>query len=221
LSFAAREVTAIVGRTGAGKTSLLLAVLQLVPYEGSVEVDGLPLSSVQPEVARRRLVGAVPQQPLLFAGDVRWNLDPEGQWTDDELWAALEAVGLKSVCAQDPRGLSTPLVGREQSSSGTGSGLAVSLSQGQRQLLCAARVLLRKQRVVMLDEVTSTLPQETAVATLQDMVDRFKASDATVLLVTHQEEVTSCCERIVTVADGRVVGDERRESNEELDFVSI
>lgn len=207
LDFAPREVAAIVGRTGAGKTSLLLAILQMVPYTGLIEVDGCQLSLLAPEDVRRRIVGVVPQQPLLFSGTLRWNLDPDGTCDDAQLWDVLRAVGLHQSCSRDSRGLAVPVVGREGSAGG-GSG-AIALSQGQQQLLCAARVLLRRQRVVMLDEVSSTLPQETAVTTVLDMVARFKAADATVLLVTHQDEVACICERVITLAEGHIFSDTR------------
>eukprot|EP00928_Gymnodinium_smaydae_P048848 TRINITY_DN32714_c0_g1_i1.p1 TRINITY_DN32714_c0_g1~~TRINITY_DN32714_c0_g1_i1.p1 ORF type:complete len:1195 (+),score=136.76 TRINITY_DN32714_c0_g1_i1:262-3585(+) len=207
LRVAAQESIAVVGRTGAGKSSLLLAILQLVPHEGCVEVDGVLLSSLPSERTRRRFVGVVPQHPLLFVGSLRWNLDPHGEWENSDLRAALETVGLNHLCDEHSLGLEVPLVSREHGSTKVGDGAAVSLSQGQCQLLCAARILLRKQRVVLLDEVTSTLPQETASATVRSMVSHFKSTDAAVLLVTHKDEVVSCCERIVTISRGEVISD--------------
>mmetsp|Transcript_109776 Transcript_109776/g.354170 ORF Transcript_109776/g.354170 Transcript_109776/m.354170 type:complete len:790 (+) Transcript_109776:306-2675(+) len=192
LSFAECEAAAIVGRTGAGKTSLLLSVLQLVPYTGSIMVGGWKLSALSPTDVRTHLVAVVPQQPVLFLGNLRHNLDPEGRHSDTELRDALAAVGLRSLC-----GALAPTEGR------------LVLSQGQQQMLSAARALLRRPRVVLLDEVTACLPSEAAKGALQTLLGRFKDVRATVLVVTHQEHLLQCCDRIIRVAGGRVVSDER------------
>mmetsp|Transcript_66871 Transcript_66871/g.116315 ORF Transcript_66871/g.116315 Transcript_66871/m.116315 type:complete len:1407 (-) Transcript_66871:44-4264(-) len=203
LSFPPRHVTAIVGRTGAGKTSLLLAILQLVPHEGGIWVDGQLLADLSPEEVRRRLVGIVPQQPVIFAGDMRRNLDPEGEHSEEAMWHALQAVGLESKCRSEGDGLELVLAADGESQ---GSG-GMALSYGQRQLLCAARVLLRRPRAVMLDEVTASLPAELASSTVSTLVRRFREFDATVLLVTHQENLISSCGRVVTMSGGRVLDD--------------
>lgn len=196
LNFQWKEAVAMVGRTGAGKTSLMLAVLQLVPYDGSIWVGHCRLGDLRPADVRAHLVGVVPQQPLLFRGDLRWNLDPEGRWSDIEIWGALQAVGLQGCYSSERQGLAT-VVG--------GAGLA--LSQGQQQLLCAARVLLRRPCVVLLDEVTASLPPELALSTVSSLIRTFKDGDAVVVLVTHQEELVACCDRLVTVDAGHVVSD--------------
>lgn len=192
LSFAASEAAAVVGRTGAGKTSLLLAIMQLVPYTGQITVGGWKLSDLTPRDVRSNLVSVVPQQPVLFQGSLRFNLDPEGRHTDLQLRDALVAVGLRSVC-----GAITSTESR------------LMLSQGEQQLLSAARALLRRPRVVLLDEVTACLPAEVAKGTLEALLARFKEASATVLVVTHQENLLKCCDRIVRVSAGRVVSDER------------
>jgi len=202
LSFRPREVAAIMGRTGAGKTSLLLSVLQLVPYTGSIEVDGKSLTKLHPQEVRRHLVGVVPQSPLLFAGSLAWNLDPECERGEAELWEVLEAIGL-AICRSARAGLRTEVV----ASDGGGGPGRLALSQGHQQLLCAARMLLRRPRVVLLDEVTASLPSESADATVSTLFRLFKERDATVLLVTHQEALLHRCERVVNIASGRVISD--------------
>ncbi|CAK0803132.1 unnamed protein product [Prorocentrum cordatum] len=185
LAFPLGEAAAIMGRTGAGKSSLLLSVMQLVPYTGRISVCGELLGQLDGEDVRSRLVGVVPQQPALFEGSLRWNMDPKGLHADAELWDALQAVGLRAAC-------SAPGLGAQVATSAGGGGPGrLALSQGQRQLLCAARALLRRPRVAMLDEVSASLPSDVAASTVQTLLDRFKQRGAAVLLVTHQQE--SCC----------------------------
>jgi len=211
LGFSPGSITAIMGRTGAGKSSLLLSILQLVPYEGSIHVNGEALQNLEPEDVRRRLVGVVPQQPVLFEGNLRWNLDPENLHSDEQLWAALAAVGLEGKC-RGAGGFTAkvPANSSDASDDADSSSLEkVEFSAGQSQMLCAARVLLRQPKVAMLDEVAASLPSEAASNMVSTLVGRFKEHKSTVLLVTHQENLLSCCDRVVRIAGGRVVGDSR------------
>jgi len=202
LHFPVREAAAIVGRTGAGKTSLLLSILQLVPYSGTIQVGSEDLMLLSPEEARRRIVGVVPQTPVIFSGDIRYNLDPDGQATDDQMREALAAVGLQSLWKEFEQKVKDEEADDQEAHK-------PALSQGQMQLLCAARVLLRRPKVAMLDEVTASLPPETTISTVTALIGRFKEVNAVVLLVTHQEEILQCCDRIVTVSAGRIFKDQR------------
>lgn len=201
ISFAPGEVAMIMGRTGAGKTSLLLSILQLAPYKGTIEVDGRNLREVASDEVRGSLVAIVPQQPLLFEGSLRWNLDPFGQCSTAALCTALTQAGLRKLCTEP--GLDGKVAGEGPAADG------LALSLGQKQMLCATRVLLRRPRVALLDEVTAALPQEIALNTVQSLLGHLKAQGAAVLLVTHKEELLCCGERLVTVSDGRIVEDRR------------
>eukprot|EP00933_Yihiella_yeosuensis_P027811 TRINITY_DN21654_c0_g1_i2.p1 TRINITY_DN21654_c0_g1~~TRINITY_DN21654_c0_g1_i2.p1 ORF type:complete len:791 (-),score=169.62 TRINITY_DN21654_c0_g1_i2:135-2234(-) len=206
ISFAAGEATAVVGRTGAGKSSLLLSVLQLVPHTGCIEVDGQVLGQIDPAEVRKRLVAVVPQQPVVFSGSLRFNLCGSSISADDQsLWKALEAVGLRSIC-NTKLGLDVQL---SVSASEASKPDVLALSQGQKQLLCAARALLRSPKVVLLDEVTAALPHNVALSTAKTLNARFKSQGAAVLMVTHQEDLISACDRVVSIAGGRIVGDRR------------
>jgi len=203
LHFPAGETVAVVGRTGAGKSSLLLAVLQLAPYTGDICVDGQSLRGLSEQVCGT-LVAVVPQQPVLFSGTLRWNLDPALQFTDAQIWDAIKTVGLLRSCS-GTLGLKADVQG-SMSGSQTGSG-ALALSLGQRQLLCAARALLRSPKVALLDEVTAALPGELALSTVTHLVKKFRDINATTLLVTHQDDLVSVCDRTVRLSHGSVVSD--------------
>eukprot|EP00746_Dinoflagellata_sp_MGD_P087117 gnl/MRDRNA2_/MRDRNA2_34582_c0_seq1.p1 gnl/MRDRNA2_/MRDRNA2_34582_c0~~gnl/MRDRNA2_/MRDRNA2_34582_c0_seq1.p1 ORF type:complete len:1184 (-),score=198.39 gnl/MRDRNA2_/MRDRNA2_34582_c0_seq1:23-3457(-) len=205
LDFSPKEIIALVGRTGAGKSSLLLSILQLVHYEGKMWLDGTLLADCDGDVIRKTKIGIVPQSPVLFAGDVNLNLDPENSASEDEKFDVLRKVGLQAAILASSAGLATKLatdsegIGRE----------GLQLSQGQRQLLCAARVLLRKPRVVLLDEVTSCLAPEIGAEILTTLIGEFSALNATVILITHKDDQRKFCNRVVTIDAGRIKSDRR------------
>eukprot|EP00746_Dinoflagellata_sp_MGD_P076403 gnl/MRDRNA2_/MRDRNA2_30772_c0_seq1.p1 gnl/MRDRNA2_/MRDRNA2_30772_c0~~gnl/MRDRNA2_/MRDRNA2_30772_c0_seq1.p1 ORF type:complete len:1420 (+),score=277.93 gnl/MRDRNA2_/MRDRNA2_30772_c0_seq1:31-4290(+) len=205
LSMSTKEIIGIFGRTGAGKSTLLLSILQLVEYTGEIWLDGDLLKNLDSKKVRQDLIGVVPQSPVLFAGDVRVNIDPESKSKDEAILDILKLVGLASVTS-GPLGLKTP-VAVENPGVDKSDVEPVQLSQGQKQLLCAARVLLRKPKVALLDEVSASLEPQLADSILRTLLSRFTEGDATVLLVTHQEELKAHCDRIITVADGRIASD--------------
>ncbi|KAJ3384086.1 Multidrug resistance-associated protein 1, partial [Entophlyctis sp. JEL0112] len=185
------EKIGVVGRTGSGKSSLMLALFRMVePESGEIVIDGIPTTSIGVKDLRSNL-SIIPQDPVLFSGTVRLNLDPFGKHTDHELWLALESSGLKESVQDMEAGLDSPI-----DSGGE------NMSVGQRQLLCLARAILRKSAVVVLDECTANVDLKTDHQIQQTL--RTKMQHATIFTIAHRLSTVIDADRILVLSDGAV-----------------
>ncbi|CAK1546480.1 unnamed protein product [Leptosia nina] len=185
------EKVAVVGRTGAGKSSLIAALFRLNKITGKVAVDGVTSELAGLRAWRSRLC-ALPQRPALFAATLRDNLDPEQKYSDAQINAALHEVELQSLVSALPGGLSSRV--------GDGGG---NLSSGQRQLVCLARAALARRAVLVLDEATANVDTETD-RQIQSTI-RSKFASSTVLTIAHRLNTVMDYDRVIVMDKGRVV----------------
>ncbi|XP_069323195.1 ATP-binding cassette sub-family C member 4 isoform X2 [Eulemur rufifrons] len=185
-----QEKVGIVGRTGAGKSSLIAALFRMSEPEGKIWIDKILTTEIGLHDLRKKM-SIIPQEPVLFTGTMRKNLDPFNEHTDEELWNALNEVQLKEAVEDLPGKMDTELAE-------SGSNFSV----GQRQLVCLARAILRKNRILIIDEATANVDPRTDELIQKKIREKF--AHCTVLTIAHRLNTIIDSDKIMVLDSGRL-----------------
>ena len=215
ISIPAQAKVGVVGRTGAGKSTLMVALLRLVELDsGCIKIDGVDIRSVGLKTLRSK-IAVIPQDPVLFSGSVRTNLDPFDEFDDDRLFEVLQHVGLYSSVVKNysSTSLSSHYSGDTSNVGGKGRAQPIkSLSEavteggtnfsvGQRQLMVIARAMLTGAQVVIMDEATASVDGETDARIQRVFREEFK--NATCITVAHRLNTIMDSDLVLVMDDGR------------------
>ncbi|KAL3977112.1 hemicentin [Sarotherodon galilaeus] len=182
----------ICGRTGSGKSSLSLAFFNMVDvFEGKIIIDGIDICKLPLQTLRSRL-SIILQDPVLFSGSIRFNLDPEKMCTDDRLWEALEIAQLKNMVKALPGGLDAVVTEGGE-----------NFSVGQRQLFCLARAFVRKSSIFIMDEATASIDMATENILQKVVMTAF--ADRTVVTIAHRVSSILDAEQVLVFSSGILV----------------
>ncbi|MEE6477405.1 hypothetical protein FKM82_011502 [Ascaphus truei] len=182
----------ICGRTGSGKSSLSLAFFRMVDiFDGKIVIDGIDISKLPLHTLRSRL-SIILQDPVLFSGSIRLNLDPERKCTDDRLWEALEIAQLKNLVKALPGGLDAVITEGGE-----------NFSVGQRQLFCLARAFVRKSSILIMDEATASIDMATENILQKVVMTAF--ADRTVVTIAHRVSTIVDADLVLAFSEGILI----------------
>ncbi|CAF0910972.1 unnamed protein product [Rotaria sordida] len=187
------EKIGIVGRTGAGKSSFIQTLFRMgILVNGQIEIDNINITTIGLDDLRSR-ISIIPQDPILFSGTIRYNLDQFNNYSDDQIWNALEEVQLKTLV----NNLMSD--GLDSLITENGSNLSI----GQKQLICLARAILKKSKILVIDEATANV--DNATDELIQQVIRNKFKECTVLTIAHRLRTVIDNDRIMVINNGELV----------------
>lgn len=183
----ARDKIGIIGRTGVGKTSMITSLFRLHDINGEIFIDNCNTKSVSLNCLRKCL-SIIPQEPVVFTGSVRNNLDPNNEYSDESLWKALDVVRVKGLVKD---------LNENVGESGS------HFSTGQKQLICLARALIRKTKILILDEATANVDPDTDELIQEIIGNNFDS--CTILIVAHRINNVINCDKVMVLDGGSLV----------------
>ena len=197
------EKVGIVGRSGSGKSTLSLAVYRIIePMSGNIYIDGIDITTIGLRKLRESMC-IVPQDPTLIEGTLRDNVDPLGKYTDDEIIQVLEELDFFGVMKSNKRNNSSSAVTNVRNLHFKIKEFGNNMSLGEKQLVCFARAILKRAKIIFLDEATASLDQRTEDIIQKAIEKYFK--ECTVLTIAHRVQTIKKCDKILVLDKGKVV----------------